>query len=54
MFIWMKIAIDKTFYDQNLILDVLDLITVVVDSAEEAIGVELKDEDEADPIVYFR
>ncbi|MEZ9264882.1 phosphopantetheine-binding protein [Vibrio splendidus] len=47
-----EIAIDKTFYDQNFDTDVLDLITVVVDM-EEAIGVELKDEDVVDPIVYF-
>ncbi|MCG7792761.1 hypothetical protein MIS24_24030, partial [Vibrio parahaemolyticus] len=47
-----EIAIDKTFYDQSFDTDVLDLITVVVDM-EEAIGVELKDEDVVDPIVYF-
>ncbi|MFA0016622.1 acyl carrier protein [Vibrio lentus] len=47
-----EIAIDKTFYDQNFDTDVLDLISVVVDM-EEAIGVELKDEDVVDPIVYF-
>ncbi|EOB6680599.1 phosphopantetheine-binding protein, partial [Vibrio vulnificus] len=47
-----EIAIDKTFYDQNFDTDVLDLITVVVDM-EEAIGVELKDEDVVDPVVYF-
>ena len=47
-----EIAIDKTFYAQNFDTDVLDLITVVVDM-EEAIGVELKDEDVVDPVVYF-
>ncbi|SDI06147.1 Phosphopantetheine attachment site [Vibrio xiamenensis] len=47
-----EIGIDKTFYDQNFNTDVLDLITVVVDM-EEAIGVELKDEDVVDPLVYF-
>ncbi|MDA0148431.1 acyl carrier protein [Vibrio sp. LaRot3] len=47
-----EIAIDKTFYEQNFETDVLDLITIVVDM-EEAIGVELKDEDVVDPVVYF-
>ncbi|EOS8314006.1 phosphopantetheine-binding protein, partial [Vibrio vulnificus] len=47
-----EIAIDKTFYAQNFETDVLDLITVVV-NMEEAIGVELKDEDVVDPVVYF-
>lgn len=47
-----EIAIDKTFYEQNFETDVLDLITIVVD-LEEAIGVELKDEDVVDPVVYF-
>ncbi|MEZ8501951.1 acyl carrier protein [Vibrio splendidus] len=47
-----EIAIDGTFYDQNFDTDVLDLITVVVDM-EAAIGVDLKDEDVVDPIVYF-
>ncbi|WP_260260195.1 phosphopantetheine-binding protein [Vibrio intestinalis] len=45
-----EIAIDKTFYEQNFETDVLDLITIVVDM-EEAIGVELRDEDVVDPVV---
>lgn len=47
-----EIAVDKTFYAQNFDTDVLDLISAVVDM-EEAIGVELKDEDVVDPVVYF-
>ncbi|MCE2573236.1 phosphopantetheine-binding protein [Motilimonas eburnea] len=47
-----EIAIDKSFYEQSFDTDVLDLITVVVEM-EKSIGVELKDEDVVDPMVYF-
>ncbi|AGH82456.1 hypothetical protein PCNPT3_12600 [Psychromonas sp. CNPT3] len=47
-----EVAIDKTFYDQSFSVDVLDIINVVVD-VQEALNVELKDEDVVDPMVYF-
>lgn len=47
-----EVAIDKTFYDQSFSVDLLDIINVVVD-VEEALTIELKDEDVVDPIVYF-
>ncbi|WP_430732382.1 acyl carrier protein [Vibrio vulnificus] len=46
------IDLDKTFYDQGFDTDVYGIILVVVD-VEEAIEVELKDEDVVDPMVYF-
>ena len=45
-----EVAIDKTFYDQSFSVDLLDIINVVVD-VEEALNIELKDEDVVDPIV---
>lgn len=46
------IDLDKTFYDQGFDADVYGIIIVVVD-VSEALGVELKDDDVVDPIVYF-
>jgi acyl carrier protein len=46
------IELDKTFYEQGFDADVYGIIIVVVD-VEEALEVELKDEDVVDPMVYF-
>ena len=46
------IDLDKSFYAQNFEADVYGIVLVVVD-VEEAIEVELKDEDVVDPLVYF-
>ncbi|MCG6459045.1 acyl carrier protein [Vibrio parahaemolyticus] len=46
------IDLDKTFYGQKFEADVYGIMLVLVD-VEEAIEVELKDEDVVDPMVYF-
>ncbi|HAS6444265.1 TPA: acyl carrier protein [Vibrio parahaemolyticus] len=46
------IDLDKTFYGQKFEADVYGIMLVLVD-VEEAIEVELKDEDVVDSMVYF-